>query len=277
MSNPYASQIPGTPTGFEAVADRNTPLRGASIVDATKRYFTKTIQFSGRASRSEFWWAYLVVNVAYFIASFSVVLSVLVLPLFIPMIALTARRLHDIGKSGWLQLIFYISYIPMIGTIIFVAIAVMKASDAGITLKQLEEADIDEPAWNLLWQVTSTDVLIALGFLFVAIVIGLITFVMWLIWMIAEPKPAGDRFGPHGFTYLQGAPLVQSAPPGPHVVVEPVEPHDPRWPQYPDGSHSAGPPSAGSPSAGPPSAGSPSAGPEDTGSPSKPEDGSTQQ
>jgi hypothetical protein len=265
MSNPYASQIPGTPTDFYAVADRNAPLRGASIVDATKRYFTKTIQFSGRASRSEFWWAYLVVNVAYFIASFSVVLSVVVLPLFIPMIALTARRLHDIGKSGWLQLIFYISYIPMVGTIIFVAIAVMKASDAGITLKQLEEADIDEPAWNLLWEVTSTDVLIALAFLFVAVVIGLVTFVIWLIWMIAEPKPAGDRFGPHGFTYLQGFPPAQSAAPVPHapsMVVEPVEPHDPRWPQYPDGSHSAGSHSAGS---------------EGTGSPSEPEGGSTQQ
>ena len=37
--------------------------------------------------------------------------------LILPYIAVTARRLHDINKSGWLQLI---SIIPLIGTIIMI-------------------------------------------------------------------------------------------------------------------------------------------------------------
>ena len=43
--------------------------------------------------------------------------TILSLGLFIPQCAVGARRLHDIGKSGWLQLI---SLIPLIGAIILI-------------------------------------------------------------------------------------------------------------------------------------------------------------
>lgn len=82
--------------------------------------------FSGRASRSEFWWFQLF----YFILS--AVISILLcwnedaaqivsyiigLALLLPSLGLAVRRLHDIGKSGWW---FFISFIPIVGAIILI-------------------------------------------------------------------------------------------------------------------------------------------------------------
>lgn len=84
----------------------------------------KYADFNGRARRSEYWWFTL----AYFVAS--IVLSVidgiwgtpvlqglLGLGLLVPSLAVGARRLHDIGKSGWMLLI---SLIPIVGAIILI-------------------------------------------------------------------------------------------------------------------------------------------------------------
>jgi len=110
--------------------------------------FQKYAQFSGRATRTEYWMFILFdllircfftltsVILGYVgesvsssantadlpINSFSDIISVIFLAsliyglaTFIPNIALTTRRLHDIGKSGWLQLI---ALIPVIGWIL---------------------------------------------------------------------------------------------------------------------------------------------------------------
>ena len=79
--------------------------------------FKKFADFSGRASRSEFWWFQLfyiiVIIVAAIFDSFYVdnsqnmgpveLLSYLIL--LLPSLAVTARRLHDVDKSGWWMLI----------------------------------------------------------------------------------------------------------------------------------------------------------------------------
>jgi len=89
--------------------------------------FGKYANFSGRASRSEFWWFYLFTVLMVWFASLVGVtidpvwgpdaLSSLVnLAVFIPVISAGSRRLHDIGKSGWWQLIMLtvIGIIPLI-------------------------------------------------------------------------------------------------------------------------------------------------------------------
>jgi len=66
--------------------------------EAISRGFTNYFTFSGKASRPEYWWWVL------FTALVAIIpLSILVT--FIPSLAVTSRRLHDIGKSGWLQIL----------------------------------------------------------------------------------------------------------------------------------------------------------------------------
>ena len=76
---------------------------GQAISNCLSNYAT----FSGRASRSEFWWFFLFQVLASVAASMlSEKLSGLVsLALLLPALAVGARRLHDIGKSGWWQLL----------------------------------------------------------------------------------------------------------------------------------------------------------------------------
>tara|TARA_B100001996_G_scaffold222294_1_gene170927 strand:+ start:116 stop:487 length:372 start_codon:yes stop_codon:yes gene_type:complete len=94
-----------------------------------KTCFNKYTVFSGRASRSEFWYFALFGFLGSLIAS---VLDVMILgyswesygPLyiifeiviFIPSISVGARRLHDIDRSGWWQLIA----ITIIGIILLI-------------------------------------------------------------------------------------------------------------------------------------------------------------
>ena len=79
------------------------------------------VDFSGRARRKEFWMFYLFNIVFVAVAGFidgilGIRLLAFLYPLFIflPGLAVTVRRLHDIGKSGWMCLI---NLIPIIGTI----------------------------------------------------------------------------------------------------------------------------------------------------------------
>ena len=82
--------------------------------------------FEGRARRSEYWYFtlfsmmlfILLMIVMYMIPTIGTILIVLAgLGLIIPSIAVTVRRLHDIGKSGWWYLL---AFVPLGGIVLFV-------------------------------------------------------------------------------------------------------------------------------------------------------------
>ena len=88
----------------------------------------KYADFSGRASRSEFWFFYLfiligsiltiIADVNMFSHSFDAwgpVNSIYQLLVIVPSLAVSARRLHDTNKSGWYILF---SIIPIFGLIV---------------------------------------------------------------------------------------------------------------------------------------------------------------
>ena len=80
----------------------------------------KYADFNGRAGRSEFWWfalACVLVGLVFSMLHLDIIGMLVNLALLIPSLAVGTRRLHDIGKSGWFQLIWLI---PFIGWILLV-------------------------------------------------------------------------------------------------------------------------------------------------------------
>jgi len=93
-----------------------------SFADAVRTVFSKYATFSGRARRSEFWWFTLFAIIVYIVVGIidaaikNAVLGVIVaLALLLPSLAVTVRRLHDTGRSGWWILI---GLIPFVGAIV---------------------------------------------------------------------------------------------------------------------------------------------------------------
>lgn len=72
---------------------------------ALQRCFTKKYAtFTGRASRSEYWWfalACFLVSAVLSIISFGLLGGLFSLVSIIPSFAVGVRRMHDIGRSGW--------------------------------------------------------------------------------------------------------------------------------------------------------------------------------
>ena len=117
---------------------RDENVIGLNFKSSIKICFSKMTDFSGRASRSEFWKFYLTFFISYlvllFLVLFLIILSnpyisdstidtlstVLAIPGGLMTLSATVRRLHDTNKSGWWILI---SLIPFIGLIIIFILA----------------------------------------------------------------------------------------------------------------------------------------------------------
>ena len=122
---------------FGAPAFSPRPQQMMGFMDALTTVFrNKYATFSGRASRSEYWWAYLgyfviatVLQIFAFVGGIilidagelallpTLIALVGIVALIIPTIAVSVRRMHDTGKSGWMLLILII---PCIGFILWI-------------------------------------------------------------------------------------------------------------------------------------------------------------
>ena len=93
---------------MDSSLNSNASKEGNSVTffESIRICFTKYAEFNGRASQSEFWWFMLFVTL---VASALVYLSqslsnIFLIAILLPLLAAGSRRLHDCGKSGWLQL-----------------------------------------------------------------------------------------------------------------------------------------------------------------------------
>ncbi len=102
-----------------------------TFADAIKTCLNKYADFSGRATRSEYWWFqlfFMLVYIALAILSgaisemFAILALVFALGMLIPATAAGARRLHDTDKSGWWLLLGLVPFIGLL-LIYFLAIA----------------------------------------------------------------------------------------------------------------------------------------------------------
>ena len=100
--------------------------------DVLKKYAV----FSGRATRSEFWYFALfnfiisiAINIVAGVSGFKMIGllgSLYFLAVLIPCLAVTVRRLHDIGKSGWWIIL---GFIPLIQLVLLVMMIFDSAPD----------------------------------------------------------------------------------------------------------------------------------------------------
>lgn len=102
----------------------------------------KYVQFTGRASRAEFWWFFLftfIINaiVSALMGAFAgikvlkvimyIIYIIVTLALLLPSLGVLFRRLHDSGKSGWW---IFINLIPVVGQIILLVFTVRQGEEA---------------------------------------------------------------------------------------------------------------------------------------------------
>ena len=99
-----------------------------SFGEAVSSVFSHYADFTGRARRSEYWWFYLFMFIVGCVVVWIPVLPILwSIAIFIPNLAVSVRRLHDIGKSGWNMLFLLV---PLVGVILLI-IWFCKDSDPG--------------------------------------------------------------------------------------------------------------------------------------------------
>jgi uncharacterized membrane protein YhaH (DUF805 family) len=123
-----------------------------SFTGSVRTCIGKFATFDGRATRSEFWWFYLftalvglvgalpivilsligassndgAVSAVFALLSviFWIILAIVGVALYIPLLAVGSRRLHDRGQSGWLQLL----YLVPCGNIVLLVFFVMEGT-----------------------------------------------------------------------------------------------------------------------------------------------------
>ena len=150
MSHP--AYPPGNPGSSTPQDPLDLPRYGAGFGEAVKRYFKKYATFSGRASRSEYWWIAVLNALVGIVAVAAMIMGgafnfepnsaemppgaipgVLLLTLYglatiIPGLALMVRRLHDGNFSGWLVLL---PLAPLFGSLAILILALMPSNPAG--------------------------------------------------------------------------------------------------------------------------------------------------
>jgi uncharacterized membrane protein YhaH (DUF805 family) len=155
-----AAPAPGAGFAPSGAVPLWAPLYGASFGAAISRFFRKYADFTGRASRSEYWWwmlfyvLTLVVGEVLALAIGSagatvddegrsipgpffwviaIVLFAWILGTLVPHLALVWRRLHDANFAGPF---FFLGFIPFVGGIIVLILTLLPSNPEGARFDQ---------------------------------------------------------------------------------------------------------------------------------------------
>ena len=125
------------------------------MINAYKNFFKGYVDFTGRSTRSEYWWIWLTNMIllvpfysAYFkvlanprneaalmaLGGIAIIYMIFGLALILPMLALTVRRLRD---AGFHWALIFIIFIPMVGSLALLVLLAMPT-------KQVEVVTINE-------------------------------------------------------------------------------------------------------------------------------------
>lgn len=138
------------------------------------------LKFDGRLRRQDFWISFLIIFGVSFVGSFIPLINLVIgLVLIWPSVAIMSKRLHDMGRSGWLAAVPYAGWL--------VGLIVMMIGGAGAFMAAAATGDAGAVA------AAGGLGAIALGGL-----IMLITGLGFLIWIgITDSQPGTNQYGPN--------------------------------------------------------------------------------
>ena len=183
----------------------NQSERMMTIQESIKICLRKYVDFSGRATRAEFWWWVLATTIAGIVlgavdslidiltgdtgdSPFSLFATIFSLAVLLPHLAVTARRLHDIGKTGWWQLVW-----ALLAWGVWIVFLIM----FGLTLGNY----IFGEGWNVPEEQFRATLTFArfgpviLGLMF-ALLVTLAVAVWGIVWMTRQGEDTPNRYGP---------------------------------------------------------------------------------
>ena len=128
------------------------------MINAYKNFFKGYVDFTGRSTRSEYWWIWLTNMIllvpfysAYFkvlanprneaalmaLGGIAIIYMIFGLALILPMLALTVRRLRD---AGFHWALIFVIFIPMVGALALLALLAMPTKQVEVvTINETEE------------------------------------------------------------------------------------------------------------------------------------------
>lgn len=148
---------------------------------------------NGRIGRSEFWAGWCILFVANLVLHFIPVIGwIAALVMIYCWVCVYSKRLHDMGKSGWLQII---PMVVMFGGVIFAVVA-----GIGAVIGAGASGGSDAAA--------VTAALGGVGIMFLVLALCLLISLGFLLWVgLSASEPGDNRYGP--------SPLSPAAPPLP--------------------------------------------------------------
>ena len=133
------------------------------MIKAYKNFFKGYVDFTGRSTRSEYWWIWLTNMILFLplysvrynaifseesegaflaLGSLSIIYMIFGLALFLPWLALTVRRLRD---AGFHWALIFVNFIPMVGGIALLVLLAMPTKEVEVvTLNKAEKVELEE-------------------------------------------------------------------------------------------------------------------------------------